>query len=84
MKLPIIKHISNFIQKNDADYINETLDVLDDLIDARGISATELDVIGELMSNLIGALEVQKLMKDGMTQKDALNTFMKKVTNIGT
>lgn len=84
MKLPVIKHISNFIQKNDADYINETLDVLDDLIDARGISATELDVIGELMSNLIGALEVQKLMKDGMTQKDALNTFMKKVTNIGT
>ena len=84
MKLPVIKHISNFIQKKDADYINETLDVLDDLIDARGISATELDVIGELMSNLIGALEVQKLMKDGMTQKDALNTFMKKVTNIGT
>lgn len=84
MKLPVIKHISNFIQKNDADYINETLDVLDDLIDARGISATELDVIGELMSNLIGALEVQKLIKDGMTQKDALNTFMKKVTNIGT
>lgn len=84
MKLPVIKHISNFIQENDVDYINETLDVLDDLIDARGISSTELDVIGELMSNLIGALEVQKLMKDGMTQKDALNTFMKKVTNIGT
>ena len=37
MRLPVIKHISNFIQKNDEDYITETLEVFDDLIDARGI-----------------------------------------------
>ena len=83
MRLPIVKHISNFIQENDEDFINETLDVLEHLIDARGIKDEELDVIGEIMSNLIGALEVQKLIKSGMTQKDALNTFMKKVTSIG-
>ena len=83
MRLPIVKHISNFIQENDEDFIDETLDVLEHLIDARGIKDEELDVIGEIMSNLIGALEVQKLIKGGMTQKDALNTFMKKVTNIG-
>ena len=83
MRLPIIKHLSNFIQDYDADYINETLDVLDNLIDARGIKDEELDVIGELMSNMVGALEVQKLINSGMTQKEALNDFMKRVTSIG-
>lgn len=83
MRLPIIKHLSNFIDKNDQDYIEETLTVFEDLIDARGIKEEELDVIGELMSNMEGALEVQKLIKEGMTQKEALNTFMKRVSSIG-
>lgn len=83
MRLPIIKHISNFIEKNDQDYIEETLTVFEDLIDARGIKDEELDVIGELISNLEGALEVEKLIKEGMTQKEALNTFMKRVSSIG-
>lgn len=83
MRLPIIKHISNFIEKNDQDYIEETLTVFEDLIDARGIKDKELDVIGELISNLEGALEVQKLINEGMTQKEALNTFMKRVSSIG-
>ena len=83
MRLPIIKHISNFIEKNDQDYIEETLTVFEDLIDARGIKDEELDVIGELISNLEGALEVQKLIKEGMTQEEALNTFMKRVSSIG-
>ena len=83
MRLPVIKHLSNFIQKNDSDYIVETLEVLEDLIDARGIKDEELDVIGELMSNLEGALEVQKMIDDGESQKEALNAFMKRVMSIG-
>lgn len=83
MRLPIIKHLSNFIQENDQDYIVETLEVLEDLIDARGIKDEELDVIGELMSNMEGALEVQKMIDDGESQKEALNTFMKRVMSIG-
>ena len=83
MRLPIIKHLSNFILRNDEDYITETLDVFEDLIDARGIKDEELDVIGELMSNMEGALEVQKLIKEGMSQKEALNDFMKRVSSIG-
>lgn len=83
MRLPIIKHLSNFIENNDEDYITETLEVFEDLIDARGIKDEELDVIGELMSNMEGALEVQKLIKEGKTQKEALNEFMKRVTSIG-
>lgn len=83
MRLPLIRHISNFILNYDEDYITESLDVLENLIDARGIKDEELDVIGELMSNMEGALEVQKLIKEGMTQKEALNSFMKRVSNIG-
>jgi|TARA_B110000285_G_scaffold144003_1_gene160863 hypothetical protein len=83
MRLPIIKHLSNFIEKNDQDFIVETLQVFDDLIDARGIKDEELDVIGELISNMEGALEVKKLIDGGMTQKEALNDFMKRVTSIG-
>ena len=83
MRLPVIKHISNFIENNDEDFIVETLEVFEDLIDARGIKDEELDVIGELMSNMEGALEVQKLIKGGMTQKEALNDFMKRVMSIG-
>jgi len=83
MRLPIVKHISNFIQENDQDYIEETLTVFEDLIDARGIKDEELDVIGELMSNMEGALEVNKMIEAGQTQKEALNEFMKRVTSIG-
>lgn len=83
MRLPIIKHLSNFIQENDSDYITETLEVLESLIDARGIKDDELDVIGELMSNLEGSLEVEKLIKEGKSQKEALNEFMKRVMSVG-
>ena len=83
MRLPIIKHLSNFIEKNDEDFIVETLEVFEDLIDARVLKDEELDVIGELMSNMEGALEVQKLIKEGMTQKEALDDFMKRVMSVG-
>lgn len=83
MRLPIVKHLSNLIDEYDKDYVEETLLVLEKLIDARGIKEEELDVIGELMSNLEGSLEVKKLIDKGMSQKEALNTFMKRVTSIG-
>jgi len=83
MRLPIIKHIVQFVEKNDEDFVDETITVLEDLIDARGIKDEELEVIGEVLSNMYGALEVVKDIKSGTPQKEALNNFMKKVTNIG-
>ena len=83
MRLPIIKHIVQFVEKNDEDYVDETITVLEDLIDARGIKDEELEVIGEVLSNMYGALEVAKDIKSGTPQKEALNNFMKKVTSIG-
>lgn len=80
MRLPIIKHLNEFIKNNDEDYLNEAIQVIEDLADAKGIKDEELEVMGELLSNMYGALEVRKLIADdGMSDKDALNAFMKRV-----
>ncbi|MBC75844.1 MAG: hypothetical protein CME64_07495 [Halobacteriovoraceae bacterium] len=79
MKLPVIKSLVGFIEENDEDYIHETLEVLEHIGQAKGLKDEELEVIYELLSNMSGSLEVQKLIKGGMSQKDALNTFMQRV-----
>ena len=79
MKIPIIKHLVNFVEANDEDYIHETLEVLESLADAPTLKDEELEVIGELISNLYGALEVNKEITNGTSKKDALNGFMKRV-----
>ena len=79
MKLPIIKHLTQFIEENDQDYLVETIEVLEALTEVPSLKDEELDVIGELISNMYGALEVHKMTKDGMDKKEALNNFMKRV-----
>ena len=63
MRLPVIKHIVQFIETNDQDYVNETVETLENLIECEQLKDEELDVIGELLSNFYGAL----------------NSFMKRV-----
>ena len=77
MKLPLIKHISNFVSENDEDFIIETLEVLEHITEYSGIKDDEIDVLGELISNLYGALEVQKEIKAGQSQKRGLECFYK-------
>jgi len=79
MKLPVIKSLVSFIEQNDEDYIHETLEVLEHIGQAKGLKDEELEVIYELLSNMSGALEVQKLIKGEVGQKEALNTFMQRV-----
>lgn len=79
MKLPLIKHIVQFIEENDEDYVEETLEVLEYLCDFSGIKDEEINVLGEMISNLYGALEVHKEIKSGVVKKEALNNFMKRV-----
>ena len=79
MKLPVIKHLTNFIEENDQDYVLETIETLEALTEVPSLKDEELDLIGELISNLYGAVEVDKMIKDGTPKKDALNNFMKRV-----
>ena len=80
MRLPIIKTLVEN-PDFDEDYFIETVEVLIALSDARGIKDDELDVIGELVSNLEGAISVKQQIRDGVPQKEALNSFMKRVIN---
>ena len=48
MKLPIIKHLTNFIEENDEDYLIEAMEVLESMIEIPSLKDEELDVIGEL------------------------------------
>lgn len=79
MKLPIIKHLTQFIEENDQDYLIEAIEVLEALTEVSSLKDEELDVIGELISNMYGALEVNKMIKEGKDKKVALNDFMKRV-----
>jgi len=79
MKLPIIKHLTQFIEDNDEDYIVETLEVLENLTELSSLKDEEVDVIAELISNMYGALEVHKMIKEGTDKKEAHNIFMKRV-----
>ena len=73
MRLPIIKLLTEFIEEKDSDFVLETIETLEALKDE------ELDVIGELISNMYGAIEVANSIEQGTPKKDAMNQFMQRV-----
>ena len=79
MRLPIIKHTLDFIEQNDEDYVIEAVELLEHIAEAKGIKDEELDVVGELLSNFYGSLEVAKAIKEGKPKKEAMNEFMERV-----
>lgn len=76
MKLPIIKHLQ---KNNDAEKLQHTMDVLESFSEHRSVKEYEMDVVGELVTNIAGAIEMDKMVKEGMSEKDAANTFAKRV-----
>ncbi|HXR83201.1 MAG TPA: hypothetical protein VN722_02745 [Hanamia sp.] len=76
MKLPVIKQVQ---RTSSIEEIEAAIKVLENTSEAATLKDEELDVIGELISNMCGALEVHQLMSEGLSEKDALNSFMKKV-----
>jgi hypothetical protein len=69
MKLPIIKHLTTFIEENDEDYVLEAIETLESLTEVSSLKDEELDVIGELISNMYGAIEVNKLVREEGLEK---------------
>lgn len=76
MKLPVIRHLQ---KNNDREKLENSLGVLESFCDHRSVTDEEMDVLGELISNICGALEVQKMIDEGMPERDAVNNFMQKV-----
>lgn len=76
MKIPVIRQ---FFQNNTAEDLEATLNVLEAFCEFRGVSEEEIDVAGELITNICGALEVHASVKSGVAERDALNAFGQKV-----
>lgn len=76
MKLPIIKHLQ---KNNSAEKLQHTMDVLESFSEHRSVKEHEMDVVGELVTNIAGAIEMDKLVQEGLSEKDAANTFAKRV-----
>ena len=76
MKLPVIRHLQ---RNNDEVKLQHTIEVLENFTEHRSVSEEEMDVIGELITNLCGAVEVHKMIEDGVPERDAANNFVKKV-----
>ncbi|SEF62840.1 hypothetical protein SAMN05421847_0491 [Halpernia humi] len=76
MKLPIIRQ---FYQNQSVENLEKTLEVLESFTEFRGTTDEDLNVAGELITNICGALEVHANVKNGMAERDALNGFAQKV-----
>ncbi|MFB9119744.1 DUF6952 family protein [Bergeyella porcorum] len=76
MKLPIIRQ---FYQNQSVENLEKTLEVLEAFTEFRGATEEDLNVAGELITNICGALEVHANVANGMSEKDALNGFAQKV-----
>ncbi|WP_312819770.1 DUF6952 family protein [Kaistella carnis] len=76
MKLPVIRQ---FYQTQSPVNLEKTLEVLEAFSEFRGTTEEDLNVTGELITNICGALEVHANVAQGMAEKDALNSFAQKV-----
>ncbi|MDQ7917879.1 hypothetical protein RBU60_09860 [Mesonia sp. MT50] len=76
MKLPVIRHLQ---KNNEQQKLEHTLEVLESFTEHRSVTENDMDVIGELITNICGAIEVHEMIDGGMAEKDAANSFAKKV-----
>lgn len=76
MKIPIIRQ---FYQTQTPENLEKTLEVLESFSEFRGTTEEDLNVVGEMITDICGALEVHNSVKNGMSDRDALNAFSKKV-----
>ena len=76
MKLPVIRHLQ---KNNSVEKLESSVDVLESFTEHRSVSEQEMDVVGELITNICGAIEVHKMIEDGVPERDAANNFVKKV-----
>ena len=78
MKLPVIRH---FQRNNSPEQIENCIAVLESYSEYNRITDEELDMVGELITNLCGAAEVHQMIENGMPERDAANAFAQKVLN---
>jgi len=76
MKLPVIRHLQ---KGTTPEQLESTLEVLELFSEHRSVTEEEMDVVGELITNICGALEVHGNVAQGMSGVEAANAFAQKV-----
>ena len=76
MKIPVIRQ---FVQNNTPEQLEATLEVLEAFCEFRGVNEAEINVAGEMITNICGALEVHAQISNGVAERDALNGFSQRV-----
>lgn len=77
MKLPVIRHLQ---KNNSKEKLQNTVEVLESFTEHRSVKDEEMDVVGELITNICGAVEVHDMVEqEGLKEIDAANAFAKKV-----
>ncbi len=76
MKLPVIRHFQKGTSK---EQLETTLEVLEYFTEHRSVTDEEMDVVGELITNICGAIEVHNNIDQGMSGVEAANAFAQKV-----
>ena len=77
MKLPVFKKKKKTVS---VEAMETALEVLEAYADSPAVKEPEQEVIGEMISNICGAIEMKQMMDDeGMDERTAANTFMQRV-----
>lgn len=76
MKLPVYKNL----QKNcSLEEMESALNVLEIYADSPAVKDEEREAIGEIISNICGAMEMKSMIEAGINERDAANHFMQRV-----
>lgn len=76
MKSTIIRHFQKGATK---EQLETTLEVLEHFTEHRSVTDEEMDVVGELITNICGAIEVHDNVDSGASGVEAANAFAQKV-----
>lgn len=76
MKLPVYK---NLAKTASAEAMENALEVLEIYADSPAVKDDEREAIGEIISNICGAMEMKSMIDGGMNERDAANQFMQRV-----
>ncbi len=77
MKLPVFKNLSKNVS---VEAMEAALEVLEVYADSPAVKESEQEVIGEMISNICGAIEMKQMMEEEeMDERTAANTFMQRV-----
>lgn len=76
MKLPVFKNLQD---KCLYEEMESALNVLEVYAESPAVKDDEREAIGEIISNICGAIEMKSMVEGGMSERDAANHFMKRV-----